>query len=496
MSDDKPDLAKGVKAKDLREASPIIGFYEGQEVILIRHGRELSALSAKCTHLGASLDKGLVVEGQVRCPWHHARFSLADGTAEGGPAIQSLSCFRVEETDGLIRVLGKKAAPSPKSKANAERIVIVGTGAGGHSLAAALGRAGRGADVTLIGAEPDAPYDRTFCSKQYLQGGKSRDECFLPAEGLDQVKIRTGTEITGVDVQSRELETAQGERIGYDRLVLATGASPKRPDFPGAEQGHLLRSLADADAFIAAATTARTAVVLGASFIGLEVAAALRSRGIEVTVVAQGTLPLARILGDEAGRHIMNLHIDKGVRFRMGETVASFEDGTVVTDAGARIPTDLLVLGTGVAPRVGLAEAAGLDLAEGGVAVDATLRSSDPAIWAIGDIAAVPVPLSGQRQRIEHWVHAQRMGEHLAQDFLAGTATPFRAAPFFWTGFYGKQFRYVGHARPEQVEVDGDVQGGTFAIRYRDASGSALLTSGRDMLALEDEQAREVAARS
>ncbi|MEI4469676.1 NAD(P)/FAD-dependent oxidoreductase [Frigidibacter sp. MR17.24] len=278
--------------------------------------------------------------------------------------------------------------------------------------------------------------------------------------------------------------------------MLATGASPKRPDFPGAEQGHLLRSLADADALIAAATAARTAVVLGASFIGLEVAAALRARDIEVTVVAQGTLPLARILGDEAGRHIMNLHIDKGVRFRMGETVASFEDGTVVTDTGARIPTDLLVLGTGVAPRIGLAEAAGLDMAEGGVAVDATLRSSDPAIWAIGDIAAVPVPLSGQRQRIEHWVHAQRMGEHLAQDFLAGTATPFRAAPFFWTGFYGKQFRYVGHARPEQVEVDGDVQGGTFAIRYRDASDSALLTSGRDMLALEDERAREVAARS
>ncbi|MEI4469675.1 Rieske 2Fe-2S domain-containing protein [Frigidibacter sp. MR17.24] len=208
MSDDKPDLAKGVKAEDLREASPMIGLYEGQEVILVRHGRELSALSAKCTHLGASLEKGLVVEGQVRCPWHHARFSLADGTAEGGPAIQSLSCFRVEETDGLIRVLGKKAAPSPKSKANAERIVVVGTGAGGHALAAALGRAGRGADVTLIGAEPDAPYDRTFCSKQYLQGGKSRDECFLPVEGLDQVKIRTGTEITGVDVQSRELETA------------------------------------------------------------------------------------------------------------------------------------------------------------------------------------------------------------------------------------------------------------------------------------------------
>ncbi|MEI4472838.1 FAD-dependent oxidoreductase [Frigidibacter sp. MR17.24] len=492
---DTPDFAAGIAADRLRPGQPLLGRVGEDEVVLVRHEGGIAALSAKCTHLGATLDKGLVTEGQIRCPWHHARFSLADGTAVGGPAVAPLSCYPVSEAGGRVTVGPKPDRPgTPGRSGPAERIVIVGTGAAGHALAAALGRAGRGRGVTLIGAEDVAPYDRTFCSKQYLQGAKSRDETLLPRDGLREVTLMTGTEVTGIDRAARQVVTAQGDRIDYDRLVLATGAAPKVPDFPGARRGHVLRSLADADALIEAAGRARAAVVLGASFIGLEAAAALKARGLEVTVVADDPVPLARILGTEAGRFVQGLHEENGVRFRLGTSVESFDGRSVRTAEGAQLAADLLVLGTGVAPRVALAEAAGLDLAEGGVAVDATLATSDPAIWAIGDIAAHPDPATGRLRRIEHWVHAERQGEHLAQDFLAGRATAFAAAPFFWSGHFGTQLRYVGHARPETVEIDGSLAEGDFAIRYRDGGGSALLTCGRDRLSLEEEHRREPVA--
>ncbi|KMO21875.1 apoptosis inducing factor family protein [Methylobacterium platani] len=504
-SERKPDFARGIASGDLPEGAMLEGTLGEDKVLLLRRDGEVRAIGARCTHLGAPMAKGIVVEGELRCPWHHARFSLETGEAVGAPAFDPLPCYRAEERDGRITVTGRREAAAKPPGRSPGRVVIVGGGAGGHACAEWLARAGHGAAVTLVSDDPDPPYDRTFCSKQYLSGKAAREatrlapDDFYRGGGPRLLRDR----VVSLDLGAEEAVTAGGERLPYDALVIATGAAPQRPDLPGFDRPevHTLRSLRDADALIAAAGKARSVAVVGASFIGLEVAAAMVAREKTVTVVAPDAVPLARVLGETVGRFVQGLHEEKGVTFRLGRKVTGFDGSALALDDGSRIEADLVVLGTGVAPRADLAAGAGLTLAGkdegGGIAVDGHLRTSAPGIYAIGDVAAYPDPRSGERLRVEHWVHAQRQGQHVARTLL-GDAAPFAETPFFWSGHYGTSLRYVGHAgSTEDTRIEGEVAKGDFAVTYReDGRDAALATCKRDKQSLEVEAAWDREARS
>ena len=499
----KPDLSRGISVQQLEGGKPVAGSFEGQDVIVMQlpDGR-LRAVSGACTHLGAPLETGAVIDGEIRCPWHHARFSLEDGQAVGGPALESLGCFAAEEADGLVRVTGRRHIEAPRPELTVPSpVVIVGNGGAGYALADMLSRYGLGEQVLLIGDEADGPYDRTFLSKQYLAGKASRVDFAMPAPGQGlglPAELRTSARVTAIDRANRKItvqpadDGGHAQTIAYGTLVLATGAEAQIPDFPGAERDDvfILRDLADADALLAAAMKGKRAVIMGASFIGLEVAAALVQQGLSVSVVDKEDVPLASTLGDEAGRFVQTLHEEKGVNFHLGRTIAGFDGQAVWLDDGQRLTAQLFVVGAGVKPRVDLAKDAGLELAEdnGGVTVDDALRTSDPHIYAAGDIASYPDPRLGRALRVEHWVHAQRMGQFLARRFTGQSNAGFGDTPFFWSGHYGTQLRYVGHAPAEDRKIEGDVSSGDFAVTYRvDGKDKALLSCQRDIEALERE---------
>lgn len=499
------DLAKGIASTEVQEGRIVAGVLDGQDVVLVRHKGRVCALSGQCTHLKAPLADGIVADGTLRCPWHHARFDVETGEAVGAPAFAPLERFEVIEDGGQLRVTGRAepaGRPEPVEATGLGRIVIIGAGAAGHACAEMLVRHGAGEAVTVIDEEGDAPYDRTFCSKQYLAGKATRDETSLPA--LEGVDFRSGVAVSRIDREAKAVILHDGDRIPYDRLVLATGAAVMSPDFYGADRADVfaLRSLADADRLIAAAGEAERAIVIGSSYIGLEVAASLIARGLEVSVISDDELPLEKTAGPEVGAMIRDLHESKGVVFHLNHRIARWDGHLALLDDGTQVKGDLVVAGIGVRPRVELAEAAGLDLADkaegGGIRVDAYLRSSDPAIHAIGDIAHAPDPRLGHAIRVEHWVVAQRMGQWLARHLMELGEGDYRDVPFFWSGHYDLSLRYVGHvASPEDRTIDGDVPAKEFALSFaEDGRERAVLTAGRDELALQKEYDWEREGRS
>ncbi len=292
---------------------------------------------------------------------------------------------------------------------------------------------------------------------------------------------------TGIDTKGKKLAMDAHEPLAYDALLLATGAEPVRLDVPGAGRVRTLRSLADSRAIIGAAERAKRVVVIGGSFIGLEVAASLRARDLEVHVVAPEALPLARILGEHLGTFIKSLHESKGVVFHLGRKPARIDPDSVTLDDGARLAADLVVAGVGVRPRLALAERAGLAM-DRGVSVNELLETSVAGIFAAGDIARWPDPHTGERIRVEHWVVAQRHGQTAARNML-GAREAFTQAPFFWSAHYDVSINYVGHAENwDRVEVDGDAGKHDVRVRFmRGAKVLAVATIFRDQESLEAE---------
>jgi NADPH-dependent 2,4-dienoyl-CoA reductase/sulfur reductase-like enzyme len=390
----------------------------------------------------------------------------------------------------------RSAAKARSASENAERVVIVGGGAAAFATAEMLRREGFAGSVTLLSADDAAPYDRPNCSKDYLAGNAPEDWIPLkPPEFYREhaIEIVLGTDVTGIDIKAHQVAIAGGHNVAFDKLVLATGAEPIRLDIPGANEPHVhtLRSLGDARAIIAHAKQAQRVVVVGASFIGLEVAASLRARELEVHVVAPERRPMERVLGREFGDFIRALHEEHGVVFHLEETVTAIEGKNVRLKGGTTLPADLVIVGIGVRPRIQLAEQAGLTI-DRGVVVNAYLETSAAGIYAAGDIARWPDPHSGEPLRIEHWVVAERQGQTVARNIL-GRRERFADVPFFWSQHYDLTLASVGHAAAwDRLETRGSLESADFVAWYSKAGQvRALVTVGRDLLSLRAEAAME-----
>lgn len=384
-----PDLEKdGIEPGALQDGAMVLGHAQGEGVLLVRQGERVLAVGATCTHYGGPLSEGVLDNGGIRCPWHHACFDLESGDATAAPALSPIACYDVAAREGRLFVLGKKPAPAPRALSAPASVVIVGGGAAGFAAAEMLRRRGFAGRIVMLSADSSAPYDRPNASKDYLAG--SAPEEWMPLRSDDwyreqNIELRLETRVASLDVAKKSVSIEGGGEVAYDELVLATGAEPIRLDIPGADRPHVhvLRSLADSRAIIERAGKARRAVVIGASFIGLEAAAALRTRELEVHVVAPEERPLARVLGPEIGGVIEAVHRAKGVVFHLGRKPASIEESAVVLDDGTRIDADLVVMGVGVRPLVGLAEKAGLKV-DRGIVADAELRAG-ASVWVAGD---------------------------------------------------------------------------------------------------------------
>ncbi|HEY9376163.1 MAG TPA: FAD-dependent oxidoreductase [Jiangellaceae bacterium] len=361
--------------------------------------------------------------------------------------------------------------------------VIVGGGLAGAKAAETFRDEGYDGQVVLVSAEAERPYERPPLSKGYLLGSDERDSAFVhPKAWYDEhdVELRLSTRATALDLAAHEVELGGDERLQYDKLLLTTGSTPRRLDVPGADSDGVLylRELPDADRIRTALKAGQRIVVIGAGWIGLEVAAAARHHGADVTVLEVADLPLQRVLGDDIAQVFADLHREHDVDLRLGtgvERIRSADGGlTVVDSTGDEIHADAVVVGVGIRPAIELAEAAGLSI-DDGVAVDASLRASAPDVFAAGDVAAAEHPVLGIRIRVEHWANALNGGPVAARSML-GQDVVYDELPFFFTDQYDLGMEYIGHAPPgsyDRVVVRGDLESREFQAFWLSA-GRAL----------------------
>jgi len=474
------------------------------KILLARVGDDFHAVGPTCPHYGAPLVEGTLCGTRLMCPWHHACFNVATGDLEEPPALDALVCYDVRVCDG--RVFASLPAEQQDRRtpslakhdpdADQRRFVIIGGGAAGYTAAQTLREDGFRGRITLITREDRAPYDRPNLSKDYLQG--HAEPAWMPLrpdefyDGCD-IELVCNKEVTRVDARSKTITFDGGESLSYDALLVATGGESRKLNIPGADLQNVrvLRSFADADSIMEVASRSKRAVVVGASFIGMEVAHSLSERGLEVTVVAPSGEPFERTLGAEVGALFRQLHESHNVRFKLGSIVYRFEGNShvqaVVLESGERIETDMVVAGVGVHPATGFLDGVRLH-DDGGVLVDTYLRAAED-LYAAGDIARYPDPRTGERVRIEHWRMAQQQGRTAAHNML-GRDIPFDGVPFFWTRQFDAGLLYVGHASAwDEIIYQGEVSTRDFLAFYT-KDGRVLAVAGmnreRDMAAVEE----------
>lgn len=359
-----------------------------------------------------------------------------------------------------------------------ESIVVVGASLGGHFAVESLRRAKYTGKITLVGDEPHLPYDRPPLSKEFLRGEWERERLSLarkPYEALE-VELRLGVRAVGLDREARRVELSEGEALAYDGLIIAAGARPRRlPELEGYENVHYLRGLDDALRLQSALRSGERVVIIGAGFIGLEIAASCRALGAEATVIEVAEGPCARALPPALGGFLTELHESRGVRFHYGASIERFDERvqgstrveSVTLRSGEQLEVDQLVVGIGVMPNIEWLEGSGLAL-ENGVKTSASLSAGDPSIYAIGDIANFESELFGERMRVEHWTTTVEQARHAAKNLVDGSSLPFMKAPFFWSDQYEYKLQGAGWARPEdRLEfVLGSVEGRDFVALF------------------------------
>jgi NADPH-dependent 2,4-dienoyl-CoA reductase/sulfur reductase-like enzyme/nitrite reductase/ring-hydroxylating ferredoxin subunit len=498
MNDDAlPNLAEGIPLAQVPDGGLMTGRVGDEDVLLVRRGDAIAAVGAHCTHYHGPLADGLVVGDTIRCPWHHACFSLSTGEALGAPALDPIACWHVERRGDLVLVREKQPAPVARTPVTSpSSIVIVGGGAAGLAAADMLRRDGYSGPLTMISADESAPCDRPNLSKDFLAGTAQEDWIPLRPDEFyreRQIDLILNARVTSIDTRERRVRLENGTSYPFGALLIATGADPVRLTIPGEPSIDVryLRTFADSRAIVSRAESARRVLVIGASFIGLEVAASLRARGIDVHVVAPEHQPLERVLGAEAGRFIRAVHESQGVTFHLGTTVTRIDGRTAVLGDGTTVDADLVVAGVGVRPSVALAEQAGLAM-DRGILVDEHLETSVPGIYAAGDVARWPDPHGGSRIRVEHWVVAERQGQAAAKNML-GARRRFDEVPFFWSQHFDVVINYVGHAETwDAIAIDGSLDARDCTITYRLGGKTlAVATIGRDHASLEAEAAMQ-----
>jgi apoptosis-inducing factor 3 len=491
-----PDFEKGCDIEEVPNEGMLLGHAFDEAILVAGQGPELFAIGATCTHYGGPLAKGLMVDCTVRCPWHHARFDLRTGEAIGAPALSDTPCWNIDKRGRSFFVVGRiEKKPARQPKLSPASVVIIGAGAAGNAAAEMLRREGYDGPVTLVGADQALPYDRPNLSKDYLAG--TAPEEWIPLRSADfyreqKIDIITNTSVVAIDPKSKQVTRSDRRSLGYGALLLATGAEPVRLSIPGDGLPHVfyLRTLSDSRRIIEKAKSAKRAVVIGASFIGLEVAASLRERKLEVAIVGKQSLPLEKILGRELGNLVRETHETHGIKFHLGRTPAAIQQQHVQLDDGTILDCDLVVVGIGVRPNVTLAEKAGI-ATDNGIVVNEFLETNIPGIFAAGDIARWPDPRAG-RMRVEHWVVAERQGQTAARNIL-GARERFTLPPFFWSNHFDLHIRYVGHGSGEdRAIVSGDLKAQDASVIFRIGDKlTAVASVGRDLENLKAELALE-----
>jgi NADPH-dependent 2,4-dienoyl-CoA reductase/sulfur reductase-like enzyme/nitrite reductase/ring-hydroxylating ferredoxin subunit len=451
------------------------------EILLARVGGKYHAVGAHCTHYGAPLVEGALCGERVVCPWHHACFNVTTGDLEEPPALDALPCYEVRvEGESVIVSLPDQATDrrtpamtKRDSSSDGRSFVILGGGAAGYAAAQALREDGFQGRILMITREDRTPYDRPNLSKDYLQGHAEPEWMPLRADQFyaeHDIEVLREKEVARVDAAKKTITFKDGDTLTCDSLLVATGGTPRRLNVPGSDLKNIfvLRSFGDTDAIVEAARQASRAVVIGASFIGMETAASLRERKLSVTVIAPDKVPFEKTLGPEIGRLLQHAHEAHDVQFKLGASAVRFEgDGAVkrvVLDSGERIEADLVIVGVGVRPATEFLEGVELQR-DGGVVVDKHLLAAD-SVYAAGDIAYFPSALTHERQRIEHWRTAQQQGRVAAHN-MAGKQTEFDGVPFFWTRQFDAGLLYVGHAASwDEIIYQGDVPSQNFLAFY------------------------------
>lgn len=490
-----PDLKEGIPLSDLSDGAPIFGHVGDKPVLVVRRGDGIAAYDAVCTHYGAPLAGGIAHHGTLRCPWHHACFSLAGGDVLGGPALDPLPRRSVSVQEDRVTVgdllkedpLKRVGTPSREP----DTVVIVGAGAAGTSAAETLRREGYERSILLIDPDPDAPYDRPNLSKDFLSGEAPEEWIPLRPDGFfsDHGINRIHDLVSEVDTDNHRVSLEGGRSLPFGALILATGSRPRTLTVPGANLDHVhtLRSLADCRKIIQSTDSAKHAAVVGASFIGMEVAASLTARGISVTVIAPDKVPFQSILGQDLGAFIKGLHEERGVSFKLESTVEEIRSDSVVLADGSEVDANLVVVGIGVDPDLSLARKAGLEI-DDGIVVDEFLRTSHIDVYAVGDIALYPEPRLGRPVRIEHWAVALRQGRTAARNIL-GKEEPFTDVPFFWTQHFGTPVAYIGHGEgwDETVHTGDCGEDGCSTLFRKEGTRLAVATVFQDERSLRTE---------
>ena len=450
---------KAAKVNDLKDGEmKAVSVGDGREILLTRIKDSYNALGANCTHYGAPLSEGVLCNGVIMCPWHHACFDAKTGNLLDPPARDSLPKYETKIAGDDIIVLVPEELETSRipdmiklNSSDNRNYVIVGGGAAGNAAAQSLREGGYTGKIMMITEENRFPYDRPNLSKDYLSGEAQPE--WMPLRGEDfykenGIEILFNRKVKGVDVAAKEIIFDDNNRMKYGKILLATGGVPRNINIPGANLKNIfyLRSFEDCDKIIEACKKASKAVVIGASFIGMEAAYSLHERKLNVTVVAPEEVPFKNIFGNEIGNLIKNLQEDHGIKFKLSTQLSKFEGdekvGSVVLSNGEKIECDLVVIGIGVKPATDFIKGINLEK-DGSIKVDEYLRA-DEDTFAAGDIATFPY--NGNNIRIEHWRLAEQMGR-IAGFNMAGKKIKFNKQPFFWTAQAGLNIRYAGYAK-------------------------------------------------
>lgn len=490
------DFRSGVPFADLPDGGMVVGRVDADDVLLARRDNALFAVGAHCTHYHGPLVDGLMVDDTVRCPWHHACFSLRTGEAVRAPALDPIACWRVERVGDTVFVREKLSEHAARSLQDVREVptsvIIIGGGGAGLAAADMLRREGYGGPVTIISADDSPPCDRPNLSKDFLAGTAGED--WIPLRSPEfyterSIELVLDARVSNLDVRQRRVALDNGKTYTFGKLLIATGAEPVRLTIRGASAIpiHYLRTFGDSRAIIASVSSAKRVVVVGSSFIGLEVAASLRARGVAVDVVAPDHEPLERVMGADVGRFIRTLHESNGVVFHLGRTVSGIDGRIATLSDGTTIDADAVVVGVGVRPVIAIAQEAGLTV-DRGIAVNEYLETSAAGIFAAGDVARWPDPYTGERIRVEHWVVAERQGQVAARNMI-GLRERYDAVPFFWSQHYDVAINYVGHAEGwDEVQIDGRLDARDCTATYkRNGRVLAVATIGRDRDSLQAE---------